>query len=60
MTRRQIERFFEAVTETDGNSLDQLRLMLPSAMVAIDIIVDEQYDQTPGPTAGAALRQEPR
>jgi hypothetical protein len=57
LTRSQIDRFFEVVNKTDGNPLEQLELMLPTEMVAIEVVVDEEYDQTPGPTAGAALRQ---
>jgi hypothetical protein len=57
LTRSQIDRFFEVVNETDGNPLEQLELMLPTEMVAIEVVVDEEYDQTPGPMAGAALRQ---
>jgi hypothetical protein len=60
LTRSQIDRFFEVVNKTDGNPLEQLELMLPTEMVAIEVVVDEEYDQTPGPTAGAALRQGPR
>ena len=55
-TRTQTDRFFDAVVETDGNPRHLLELMLPAEMVAIEVLVDEQYDQTPGPTAGSALR----
>jgi hypothetical protein len=57
LTRIQIDRFFEAVVETDGNPRQQLDLMLPAEMVAIELLVDEQYDQTPGPTAGTPLQR---
>jgi hypothetical protein len=57
LTRAQIDRFFEAVNQTDGNPLEQMELMLPTEMVAIEVLVEEEYDQTPGPAAGAALRQ---
>jgi hypothetical protein len=57
VTRAQIDRFFEAVNQTDGNPLEQMELMLPTEMVAIEVLVEEEYDQTPGPAAGAALRQ---
>jgi hypothetical protein len=60
LSRVQTDLFFAAVVETDGNPLLHLELMLPAEMVAIEMIVDEQYDQTPGPTAGSALRQETR
>ena len=57
LTRSQIDRFFEAVVETDRNSFRQLELMLPREMVAIELVVDEEYDQTPGPAAGTTLGQ---
>jgi hypothetical protein len=52
----QTERFFVAVSQTDGNPMEMLVLMLPSTRIALEMIVDEQYDQTPGPTAGTALQ----
>jgi len=56
ITESQTECFFAAVHETDGNPIELLRVMLPSTQLALEMIVDEQYDQTPGPTAGSALR----
>jgi hypothetical protein len=52
----QTERFFVSITETDGNPMEMLMLMLPSTQIVLEMIVDEQYDQTPGPTAGTALQ----
>ena len=49
------DAFFRAVHETDGNPLDLLRRLLPNDVVAVEMIVDEVYDQSPGPGAGAAL-----
>jgi hypothetical protein len=56
IAERHTQRFFEAVHDTDGNPLELLRVMLPSTHLVIEMIVDEQYDQTPGPTAGSALQ----
>ena len=53
--RVQSERFLQAVHETDGNPLEQLRRMLPLDVVAVEVVVDEMYDQTPGPEAGGPL-----
>ncbi len=47
--------FFEAVHRTDGNPVELLRRMLPREMVAVEMVVDESFDQTPGPTAGTVL-----
>ncbi len=53
--RTRIDRFLQAVHETDGNPIEGLRRMLPHHVLAIEIDVDEIFDQTPGPGAGAAL-----
>ena len=55
LARQQSETFFEAVHLTDGNPIEALRRMLPLEMVAVEMIVEESFDQTPGPSAGAAL-----
>jgi hypothetical protein len=47
--------FFEAVHRTDGNPVELLRRILPREMVAVEMVVDESFDQTPGPTAGTVL-----
>jgi len=49
------EAFFEAIHRTDGNPLDLLRRMLPQRMMSVEMIVEDTFDQTPGPNAGAAL-----
>jgi hypothetical protein len=56
ITDQHIEWFFEAVHATDGNPVELLRSMLPCSYLVVEMIVDEQYDQTPGPTAGNALQ----
>jgi xanthine/CO dehydrogenase XdhC/CoxF family maturation factor len=57
LARHQSETFFEAVHLTDGNPVEALRRMLPLQMVAVEMIVEESFDQTPGPSAGAALTE---
>jgi hypothetical protein len=57
LARRQSETFFEAVHLTDGNPVESLRRMLPHEMVAVEMIVEETFDQTPGPSAGSVLTQ---
>jgi hypothetical protein len=56
MIEQQTERFFAAVMEVDRMPLDGLRGMLPRDVVMVEMSVDEQFDQTPGPTAGNAMR----
>ena len=55
ITERQTEWFFAAVHQTDGNPIELLHAMLPCSYLVIEMIVDAQFDQTPGPTAGTAL-----
>ena len=55
LAHRQSEAFFEAVHRSDGNPVESLRRMLPHRMVAVEMLVEETFDQTPGPSAGTAL-----
>jgi hypothetical protein len=55
LARDQSETFFEAVHRSDGNPVEALRRMLPHDMVAVEMIVEESFDQTPGPSAGHSL-----
>jgi hypothetical protein len=57
LARVQSEVFFESVHRTDGNPVELLRRMLPHAMVAVEMIVEESFDQTPGPAAGRVLAE---
>lgn len=54
---RQTDRFFEAVHEVDGLPVQQLRRLLPGKVLAVEIAVDEQFDQSPGPAAGVRIGQ---
>jgi hypothetical protein len=49
------ERFFDEIHATDGNPVELLRRLLPHQVVAVEVVVDEVYDQSPGPGAGAVL-----
>jgi hypothetical protein len=55
MARVQTATFFDAVHRTDGNPVEALWRMLPLQMVAVEMVVEETFDQTPGPAAGAAI-----
>jgi hypothetical protein len=55
MARVQTAAFFDAVHRTDGNPIEALWRMLPLQMIAVEMIVEETFDQTPGPSAGAAI-----
>jgi hypothetical protein len=47
--------FLGAVEEVDGNPLEHLRRILPLEVLAVEMVVEEQFDQSPGPRAGAAI-----
>jgi hypothetical protein len=49
------DRFFTAVHETDGTPVHLLERMRPHGYTAFVAHVDELFDQTPGPVAGARL-----
>ncbi len=53
------DRFAADVRETDGTERWQLERLVPHAFAATELDVDEVYDQTPGPGAGAALHVAP-
>lgn len=55
LVRTQSTRFFEAIHLVDGNPIELLRRILPHELVVIEVVVEEEFDQTPGPQAGAAL-----
>ncbi len=57
---RFYDRFFEDIHRTDGTPRQMTDLMIPSGYVVGVILVDELFDQTPGPAAGAPLVDEPR
>ena len=52
---RHSSTFFRAVHDVDGNPMALLERMLPTEIVVVDVVVDEVFDQTPGPTAGSAV-----
>jgi hypothetical protein len=47
------ELLIEVIHRTDGMPVDVLRRFLPVTTIAVELEVEEVYDQTPGPTAGA-------
>ena len=47
------DAFFQAVLEIDGFPLSLMRRLLPHEVVAFEMVVDERFDQSPGPDAGA-------
>jgi hypothetical protein len=52
------EAFFSAVVASDGTDRRFLERLVPLDFVACDVMIDEIYDQTPGPGAGSAVARE--
>lgn len=50
--------FVAKIEATDGHPRDVVWRFLPTALIMVEVVVDEAYDQTPGPDAGQALRAE--
>jgi hypothetical protein len=51
------ENFFTDVERTDGQPRRLLQRLVPEGFVACELVIDEFFDQTPGPGAGASLAQ---
>ena len=47
--------FFQQILETDGTPLELTRRILPLELLAVDVVVAERFDQSPGPQAGSAV-----
>ena len=52
-------RFYDAVAEIDQISLELLDRLRPHATLTVEMVVEEVYDQTPGPRAGEAIGKAP-
>jgi hypothetical protein len=44
-----------AIHETDGDPLELVQRLSPTHLVTVELVIDEAYDQTPGPKAGAPV-----
>ena len=49
------DEFFADIEATDGSPRALLERLLPDDYVACEIVIEELYDQTPGPGAGASV-----
>ena len=47
--------FFQDITDTDGVPRHLIERVRPPEKVACTVVVEEMFDQTPGPRAGEAL-----
>jgi hypothetical protein len=54
------DRFLAAVEETDGTPPRLLSRVLPLSVIAVEFEVQELFDQSPGPSAGAAIQGDQR
>ena len=55
-SRAYCDEFFATVEEVDGTPRSKMERLAPADLVACTVDVDELFDQTPGPAAGARLR----
>ncbi|HEX4821221.1 MAG TPA: pyridoxamine 5'-phosphate oxidase family protein [Acidimicrobiales bacterium] len=51
------DNFFTDIENTDGQPRRLLERLVPEGYVACELVIEEFYDQTPGPGAGASLVQ---
>lgn len=49
-------QFFSAVADTEGTAFGLIERIRPADIAAVLVDVDELFNQTPGPTAGAPFR----
>lgn len=57
--RRYCDAFFGEVERVDGTPLVLLERLVPRDVCACTVVLDEWYDQTPGPRAGTPLGAAP-
>ncbi len=43
----------DVIHRVDGTSVEVLRRFLPTDLLGVELVVEEVYDQTPGPSAGS-------
>lgn len=53
---RHQDLFVSKIEATDGHSRDVVWRFLPASLIMVEVLVQEAYDQTPGPDAGQVLR----
>jgi hypothetical protein len=53
--REHADALHLAIHETDGDPLELVRRLSPTHLVTVEILIDEAYDQSPGPKAGAPV-----
>jgi len=51
------DNFFTDIERTDGQDRRLLERMVPNGYVACELVIEEFYDQTPGPGAGASVER---
>lgn len=51
----QTEQLLGAIRATDHTPIDVVRRMMPRAVVMAELVVEQVFDQTPGPNAGSAM-----
>ena len=54
--RRYVDDFFTDIAETDGTPRATLDRLVPEGLVPVVVGIEARFDQTPGPSAGRAVR----
>ena len=52
---RYCDAFFDDIERTDGTDRPRLERLRPTDYVVCELVIEEFFDQTPGPGAGASL-----
>jgi hypothetical protein len=60
LVARHTDAFVAKIEVTDGHAPEVVRRFLPTSVTMVEMVVEEAYDQTPGPGAGAVLRVQPQ
>ncbi len=55
MVDRFSESFFSVLEEVEGTERVLLERLVPTDFIACTVVIDELFNQTPGPNAGASL-----
>jgi hypothetical protein len=55
----QLDQFVEAVHRVDGSPYERINRVRPRSFVVFEMVVDEVFDQTPGPAAGRQVAPVP-
>ena len=47
--------FLQAIADTDGHDVGLTRRILPLSVISVELVVEQLFDQSPGPGAGSPV-----